>query len=136
MVALNLTVSCNVTSDMSLFSSSDAVVFHAWDNISSSVRRLASLQRPASQRWVMFMMESPLNTDPLKLSYLDSYGPVNWTATYMKNLDVHSVYYKVLPGVCIMVDKTGMVTILVSNCAWHGVKLQQYIDVKVYGVWL
>ena len=68
--ASNLTVSCNVTSDMSLFSSSDAVVFHAWDDIRSSVRRLASLQRPAIQHWVMFIMEPPLNTDPRKLSYL------------------------------------------------------------------
>ena len=63
--ASNLTVSCKVTSDMSLYSSSDAVVFHARDIIRSSVKRLASLQRPANQRWVMFIMESPLQTDPL-----------------------------------------------------------------------
>ena len=142
----NLTVSCNVTSDMSLFSSSDAVVFHAKDIISSSVRRLASLQRPTNQHWVMFIMESPLKTDPLKLSYLDSYGPVNLTATYMKTSDVQSAYYKVLPGVYhggfdptrnYLEGKTGMATILVSNCAWHRMrwvkKIQQYIDVKVYG---
>ena len=77
--ASNLTVSCKVTSSMSLFSSSDAVVFHARDIISSSIKRLASLQRPASQRWVLFILVSPLNTDPRKLSYLDSYGLVNWS---------------------------------------------------------
>ena len=144
--ASNLTVSCKVTSDMSLYSSSDAVVFHARDIISSSVRKLASLQRPANQRWVMFIMEPPLNTDPGKLSYLDSYGPINWTATYMKNSDVQSAYYKVLPGVYhggfdparnYLEGKIGTATILVSNCAHHRMKwvkkIQQYIDVKVYG---
>ena len=144
--ASNLTVSCKVTNDMSLFSSSDAVVFHARDIIRSSVKRLASLQRPANQRWVMFIMEPPLNTDPGKLSYLDSYGPINWTATYMKNSDVQSAYYKVLPGVYhggfdparnYLEGKIGTATILVSNCAHHRMKwvkkIQQYIDVKVYG---
>ena len=142
----NLTVSCNVTSDMSLFSSSDAVVFHAWDDIRSSVRRLTSLQRLANQHWVMFMMEPPLRTDPRKLSYLDSYGPVNWTATYMKNSDVQTAYYKVLPGVYhggfdpaqnYLEGKIGMATILANNCARHRMKwikkIQQYIDIKVYG---
>ena len=146
--ASNLTVSCNVTSDMSLFSSSDAVVFHGYDIILSSVRRLASLQRPANQRWVMFYMETPLKFVQCtqNLGYLDSYGPVNWTATYMKNSDVQTAYYKVLPGVYhggfdptrnYLEGKTGMATILVSNCAWHRMKwvkkIQQCIDVKVYG---
>ena len=122
------------------------MVFHAWDIIPSSIRRLASLQRPANQHWVMFIMEPPLKTDPRKLSYLDRYGPVNWTATYMKTSDVQSAYYKVLPGVYhggfdparnYLEGKTGMATILVSNCVQHMMKwvkkIQQHIDVKVYG---
>ena len=65
----------------------------------------------------------------------------------MKNSDVQTAYYGVVPGVYhggfdptrnYLVGRIGMAAILVSNCwspgrmGWIN-KMQQYIDVKVYG---
>ena len=143
------TLSCNITSDKSLYNISDAVVFHTReDSVPATVKKLASLPRPVNQRWVMFIIESPLNLfHSEKLKCFDSHGPLNWTATYMKNSDVPSPYYDVVPGVYhggfnrtrnYLAGRTGMATILVSNCWSPGrmewiKKMQQYIDVKVYG---
>ena len=140
--------SCEVTSDIRLFYKSAAVVFHArGENLHSSVKKLASFQRPVNQRWVMYIMESPLNVPAQWLKYLDQYGPVNWTATYMKNSDVQSAYYDIVPGVFhggfdpkrnYLAGRTGMAAILISNCGvskrmtWIK-KIKQYIDVQVYG---
>ena len=146
--ASNLTVTCSFTRDMSLFKVSDAVVFHARDDVKSALKKLSHLQRPANQRWVMLAAESPLNVPQNSLRYLDRYGPVNWTATYMKDSDVPSPYYYVVPGVYhggfdrtrnYLAGRTGMATILVSNCWAPGrmkwiMKIKQYIDVQVYGL--
>ena len=142
---------CNVTSDKNLFYNSDAVVFHAYssdEDVHSSIENLASLQRPINQRWVMFTVEPPLKVPKQNLRYLDSYGPlINWTATYMKDSDVPSAYYGMAPGVYhggfdpsrdYLAGRSGMATILISNCKiprrmeWIK-KIQQYIDVQVYG---
>ena len=94
-------LSCNITSDKSLFNISDAVVFHAReDSVPATVKELSSMPRPVNQRWVMFIIESPLNLfNSQKLKCFDSHGPLNWTATYMKNSDVQTAYYGVVPGV-------------------------------------
>ena len=142
-----LTVQCKVTVDKSLFGSSDAVVFHIQGtDFEPSVKKLKSLKRPVDQIWVMYVRESPLNIDAKKLKYFDNHG-LNWTATYMKNSDVPTAYYGVVPGVYhggfnpkrnYLAGRTGMATILVSNCvisrrmAWIK-KIKQYINVKVYG---
>ena len=140
-------LSCNITSDKSLYNISDAVVFHAReDSVSATVNELGSMPRPVNQRWVMFVIESPLNLDAQILKYFDSHGPLNWTATYMKNSDVPSPYYYVVPGVYhggfdrtrnYLAGRTGMAAILVSNCLAARMKwikkMQQYIAVKVYG---
>ena len=104
---------------------------------------MGSIPRPVNQRWVMFIIESPLNVfNSQKLKSFDSY----WTATYMKNSDVPSLYYGMVPGVYhggfdpkrnYLAGRTGMAAILISNCLaprmeWVK-KMQQYIDVKVYG---
>ena len=34
-----------------------------------------------------------------KLKCFDSHGPLNWTATYMKNSEVQTAYYGVVPDV-------------------------------------
>ena len=144
-----LALSCNITSDKSLFNISDAVVFHAReDSVPATVKELSSMPRPVNQRWVMFIIESPLNLfNSQKLKCFDSHGPLNWTATYMKNSDVQTTYYGVVPGVYhggfdptrdYLAGRTGMAAILVSNCWSPGrmewiKKMQQYIDVKVYG---
>ena len=144
----NLTVTCSFTRDMSLFKVSDAVVFHTRDYVKSALKKLSHLQRPANQRWVMLAAESPLNVPYKGLWYLDSYGPINWTATYMKNSDVPSPYYYVVPGVYhggfdptrnYLAGRTGMAAILLSNCWAPGrmkwiMKIKQYIDVQVYGL--
>ena len=142
-------LSCNFTSDKSLYNISDAVVFHAReDTVPATVKELGSMPRPVNQRWVMFIIESPLNLfNSQKLKCFDSHGPLNWTATYMKNSDVQTAYYGVVPGVFhggfnrtrnYLAGRTGTATILVSNCWSPGrmgwiKKMQQYIDVKVYG---
>ena len=54
-------LSCNITSDKSLFNISDAVVFHAReDSVPATVKELSSMPRPVNQRWVMYIIESPL----------------------------------------------------------------------------
>lgn len=66
----NLALSCKVTSNKSVYESSDAVVFYTQgDDFKSSIKELASLRRPVSQSWVMFATESPMNvfSDNLKI---------------------------------------------------------------------
>ena len=138
---------CSVTNDMSLFNTSDAVVFHARDDILSAIKNFSSSPRPVTQRWVMYIRESPLHVPPLALQNLDRYGPVNLTATCMKDSDLHSCYYEVVPGVYhggfdptrnYLAGKNATAAILISNCRpprrmeWIA-KLQQHIDVHVYG---
>ena len=101
---------CNVTSDKSLFYNSDAVVFHAYENVHSSIENMASLQRPINQCWVMVTVEPPLTMAP---------------GVYHGGFDPSRDY---------LAGRSGMATILISNCKiprrmeWIK-KIQQYIDV-------
>ena len=144
----NLALSCKVTSNKSVYESSDAVVFYTQgDDFKSSIKELASLRRPVSQSWVMFATESPMNVFSDNLKFLDICGPVNITVTYMQNSDVQSAYYSMVPGVYhggfnatrnYLEERTRMAAILISNCRvpqrmeWIN-KIRQYIDVQVYG---
>jgi len=134
---------CSITSDKRLFNSSDVVVFHMWGtDCFAYAKETAALPRPPNQRWVLFNRESPSNTN--SLHYLN--GLINWTMTYMRESDLRYTYYDVKPGVFrggfnpnrdYLVGKTEMAAILVSNCVQSRLrwvrKLQQYIDVHVYG---
>ena len=132
---------CLVTSDKSYFSSADALVFHGRaSNIKGSLKQALTLVRPSRQRWVLYNLESPVNTP--NLGFLN--GHINWTINHMTNSDI--ALQLVIPGTFrdgfdpgkdYMKNKPGTAVILVSNCVsvrmeWVR-QIQKYIDVKVFG---
>lgn len=71
----NFTSSCITTNDRSLLDHSDAVIFHIRDLDVADM----PLRRLPNQRWIFFLLESPLHTPNI----LHNLGNVfNWTMTY------------------------------------------------------
>ena len=143
MITCGRSLKCKLVGDKRLFSSSDAVVFCGrGSNLFKSVREIAALPRPPNQRWVMYNREPPQFSPSLN----ELNGLINWTITYMKESDLRHTYASVMPGVFhggfqltrdYLAEKTEMAAILVSRCvqsrmSWVS-KLQQYIDIHVYG---
>ena len=133
---------CLMTSDKSYFSSADALVFHGRGNdIHDSLKQALTLVRPSRQRWVLYNLESPVNSP--NLGFLN--GHINWTINHMTNSDI-TLLPLVIPGTFhdgfdpgkdYRKNKPGTAAILVSNCLSERMewirKIQKYIDVKVYG---
>ena len=135
---------CLRTSEKHFFSDSHAVVFHSRaNNLRHSVTEALTKKRPLHQRWLLFADgESPENTPDL--SFLN--GLINWTASYMRDADVvgglltapgEYKWGKFDPNQNYLEGRTGMAVILISHCLSERMdwvkKLQQYIDVDVYG---
>ncbi|GFX50094.1 alpha-(1,3)-fucosyltransferase C [Trichonephila clavipes] len=77
---------CEVTTDRSRLSESDAVIFHARD---MSLSDLPSIRYP-HQRWVFYCLESPPYSDFPGLQYMKNM--FNWTMTYRTNSDIITQY--------------------------------------------
>ena len=134
---------CVRSSEKRYFKDSNAVIFHARAvNLVSSVREALTLTRPLNQRWVLLANgESPVNTP--NLGFLN--GLINWTSSCLADSDFIAGAF-VEPGIYqdgfdsaknYLENKTGMAAILVSHCTRERMKwvqkLQEYIDVDVYG---
>ena len=104
------------------------------------------VERPPSQIWVLYMLESPYHT-PL----LDHLPPAsfNWTATYRHDSTIVTPYEKYVPFNASLQlrdpvknyaeGKTKMVAWFVSNCgapngrSQYVQELSRYIQVDIYG---
>ncbi|XP_065575058.1 glycoprotein 3-alpha-L-fucosyltransferase A-like [Artemia franciscana] len=101
-------------------------------------------KKPLNQVWIMYMLESPLNTPRVKYQNV-----INWTATYRMDSDVMAPYeswqyynpeIKSLPQtVNFAANKTKKVAWFVSNCAAknnrleYAKELQKHFEVDIYG---
>ena len=113
--------------------------------LAKSVPQLAA-GRPLGQIWVLFMLESPVNTPHFGGSYR---GLVNWTATYRHDSTIVAPYEKFVPlNDSLLVrnpvknfarGKTKKVAWFVSNCGAsnrrleYAQELSRYIPVDIYG---
>ena len=134
---------CTRTSEKHYFNNSDVVVFHSRaSDLFNSVKQALALGRPLHQRWMLYTdTESPAYTP--NLGFLN--GLINWTGSYMTDADfIDGVF--VVPGIFqdgfnstrnYLENRTGMAAILVSHCVPERMnwvkKLQEYVDVDVYG---
>ncbi len=103
--------------------------------------------RPTTQIWLMFELESPEN-----VLFLDSANnQINWTATYRHDSVIPVPYYKFYPYyekdlknkdqkmMSYSAGKTKKIAWFVSNCnsnnnrLEYGRELQKYIQVDIYG---
>eukprot|EP00794_Sanderia_malayensis_P009786 gene9786-10785_t len=82
---------CEVSYDRSRLGSSNAVIFHARDMPSmEELNNMCQHSRPAYQKWVYFISESPIHTpDRAPLN-----GFFNWTMTYKYESDVWLPYQR------------------------------------------
>ena len=137
---------CNVTRNETKLQTSDAVVFHAWANMSSLktyIKRAQKYKRKLTQRWIFYNRESP----DRQQFYDTIYNSVfNWTMTYKLNSDIWFPYGEVRPGIHrsgfdpkmnYLNGKNKSVIAIISNCNPLRLnmvkKLKQYIDVDIYG---
>lgn len=129
---------CLITTDRTLLSKSDAVVFHLR---SVNVSDLPPRHNP-SQKWILFNGEAPPHTPRGVLKELS--GKINWTASYRKDSDIQVPYGYI-------VKRTAPVSItsppghrklvgwLVSNCETPSGRerfvdiLKRFVPVDVYG---
>jgi len=105
---------------------------------------MPSFTRPPKQIWMMFLLESPLNTQQFKRPSV-----FNWTATYRTDSTVVTPYERweyYFPNVTSRLqmvnyaaNKTKKVAWFVSNCNARNGRLEyarnlsKYIDVDIYG---
>jgi glycoprotein 3-alpha-L-fucosyltransferase len=105
-----------------------------------------TIDKPSSQIWILWVLESPLNT----VDYGHLGNRVNWTATYRRDSTIVTPYEKFVPfrnasevlhaaRKNYAASKTKMAAWFVSNCGaknqrWELVEeLQKYITVEIYG---
>ena len=134
---------CNVSRNETKLQTSDAVVFHAWADMKSYIKRAQKYKRNLTQRWVFCNRESPD-----RKQFRDSiYNSVfNWTMTYKLNSDIWYPYGEVKPGIHrsgfdpkknYLDGRDKSVMAVISNCNPLRLnivkKLKQYIDVDIYG---
>ena len=135
---------CFASSDKSLVSSADAVLFHM-RNVGASTRYPD--RRPAHQRYVFFLMEHPHH----QWNDLSQFGSFfNWTMTYRRDSDIPLLYGRVVartaamppppaPPSAALIAARKPIAWFVSNCRSHSgreeyvARLQQHIVVDVYG---
>ena len=136
---------CVFTSDRSLFSSADAVMFHARDTTVDDIPKT----HPLEQRWILLHHEAPPSTPSNVMKHLT--GKINWTVTYRLDSDVSLTprYQRKTEQTMDSVttesevdwtmNKTRMIAWFVSNCRTDSRReafvrsLQQTVPVDVFG---
>ncbi|CAG7821812.1 unnamed protein product [Allacma fusca] len=147
---------CEFTTNKELISSSDALIFHGRDLKTESFEvRESSLVRPnhipternASQYWIFYLLESPVNTF-VPLEAFNNF--FNLTMTYRTDSDIYVPYQRLVkitetelqnetPNRKLLQKKSKMVAWIVSNCETQSKRellvkeLKKYIQVDVYG---
>ncbi|XP_068749382.1 3-galactosyl-N-acetylglucosaminide 4-alpha-L-fucosyltransferase FUT3-like [Montipora capricornis] len=80
---------CKFTHKQRELEVSDAVVFHGRDLPSVSHMKNIEKRKPSKQRWVFYVLESPINTH---LHFASLNGLFNWTMTYRIDSDIFLPY--------------------------------------------
>ena len=80
---------CKFTHKQRELQLSDAVIFHGRDLPSVSHMKNIEKRKPSKQRWVFFVLESPINTH---LHFASLNGLFNWTMTYRIDSDIFFPY--------------------------------------------
>jgi len=138
---------CGVTTDRSLKDLSDAIVFHAEDELAAPLPLPHSPQK-SEQVWIFHLLESPESTNWINFHKFD--GHINWTMTYQRHSDVVWDYGKFLPGPSADDDDVDeptlesikskrLVAAMISNCESRSGRqelireIEKYIPVDYYG---
>lgn len=137
--------SCYITSDRNYMpiDEYDAIIFHAGDEDLYIYNKPE--KRNEKQRYVYYMMETPLNKLTIGNYSQDFF---NWTLTYWKKSDITIPYGNyvakdtnyILPNEGFFKNKTKMAAWFASNCKSNNKReeyvkeLQKYVEVDVYGL--
>ena len=134
---------CKLTYNKTLIPSADVVLFHGRDMPSVKEMKRISIRRPAIQRWVYFIHESPIYTpyDPGIYN-----GFFNWTMTYRRDSDIFLPYRHYAPLSATdkkperknhASGKDKLVAWMVGHCGiirdQYAQILSQYLKLDVYG---
>ena len=137
-------LSCRFTFNRDEFQRSAAVIFHGWDLPSETVLKEVEKSKPSKQRWIYFLMESPvinMGRNPALFN-----GMFNWTLTYRRESDFFVPYGNYGPLHPDEIDwkpknyaegKDKLVAWAVSDCGMlrdgFVTKLHKYIKVAIFG---
>ncbi|XP_044173751.1 4-galactosyl-N-acetylglucosaminide 3-alpha-L-fucosyltransferase FUT5-like [Acropora millepora] len=137
-------VSCRFTYNRDEFPRSAALIFHGWDLPSETVLKEVEKRKPSKQRWIYFLMESPVINAGRNPALFN--GMFNWTFTYRIESDFFVSYGHYGPLSPDEIDrkpknyaegKDKLVAWAVSHCGMlrdgFVKKLLQYIKVDIFG---
>ena len=83
-------LTCRLTQNGDEFQRSDALIFHGWDLPSVTVLKEVEKSKPSKQRWIFYLMESPVINAGHKPALFN--GMFNWTLTYRLDSDFLAPY--------------------------------------------
>lgn len=135
---------CELTNDISRVAEADLVVVNVLDRIDNPMN---ITNRPANQKWVFSMIESPINHSPPYETYENVF---NLSSTYLRNSDFDNSYeyqanFYWQENRTFNVDKDfhaekiGFAAALISNCfpvsrrMDYIRELQKHVSVVIYG---
>ena len=137
-------INCEATIDKSVVNNSDFVIVHMLPDV-DKIDPIPKF-RPANQRWIFLLYESPVTYPYNFLKYKSIF---NMTATYRFTSDFYSSYYTSAKMIWsknhsfdnnwnYLVNKTKMAFALISNCQSkfrlkYIENLKNYIEVDIYG---
>lgn len=130
--------SCYLTDKTSESEEADAVLF--------GLEGFFPKKRPPNQIWILYLLESPLNTGPFDALT----NQINWTATYRRDSTFVTPYEKFVyhknatsvllgPSKNFAEKKTKLVAWFVSNCGARNQRLEfveelrKHVQVDIYG---
>ena len=137
-------LTCRFTFNRDEFQRSAALIFHGWDLPSETVLKEVEKSKPSKQRWIYFLMESPVINAGRNPALFN--GMFNWTFTYRIESDFFVPYGHYGPLNPDEIDrkpknyaegKDKLVAWAVSHCGMlrdgFVKKLLQYIKVDIFG---
>ena len=137
-------LTCRLTHNRDEFQRSDAVIFHGWDLPSETALKELKKSKPSKQRWIFYLMESPVINRGRKPALFT--GMFNWTVTYRLDSDFLSRYGYYAPLTPNEIEwksknyakgKDELVAWAVSHCGMlreeFVTKLHKYIKVDIFG---
>ena len=137
-------LTCRLTQNGDEFQRSDALIFHGWDLPSVTVLKEVEKSKPSKQRWIFYLMESPVINAGHKPALFN--GMFNWTLTYRLDSDFLAPYGYYAPLTPDEINrkpknyaegKDKLVAWGVSHCGMlrdeFVTKLLKYIKVDIFG---
>jgi alpha-1,3-fucosyltransferase len=139
---------CELTSDRSRYNQSDIVVFHIRDKVEGELPPFH--HRPAHQRWLFLVYESPIHSSTLSSFYAEFGAAFNLTSTYRIDSDFPGEYESMSgmewcrnetfePLFDFYEGKRKFAAAIVSNCGASSGRdgyvreMRRYVSVDVFG---